>query len=159
MSFILSPSFTSGFSFLCSLSFKLIYWPSMDLSFPSSFFLGVTLIFPCFYLYVIDKYIFKFLSLTILVYFSLGCSYISFLLWEHIECFIFIVWKRRSMDGLQEVQKPSKSLCKTCVCSCVEKTHPFQNFSEDLEGKDINFQCGQSTSTPRTPAHTASPAL
>lgn len=39
-------------------------------------------------------HIFEILSFTILVYFSLECSYISFLLWGYIECFLFIVWKK-----------------------------------------------------------------
>lgn len=62
----------------------------------------------CMLLFVcLNKYIFEILSFTILVYFSLGCSYVSFLLWEHIEQFIFTVrkkevcrWASRSLETL-----------------------------------------------------------
>lgn len=54
--------------------------------------------------------------------------------------------KKRSIDGLREVQEPSIRLCKTCICSFVEQIHPFWKFSRDLRRqKNMSSQCEQYT--------------
>lgn len=60
--------------------------------------------------------------------------------------YFYSLKKKRSIDGLREVQEPSKHLCKTCVCSFVEQIHPFWKLSEDLRRqKNMSSQCEQST--------------
>lgn len=135
--FIVYPSFISRLIFLYNILFKLICWLLWIYLFSLSFFLQATLIFPRFYLSGLDilhiyMYVFKILSFAIQLYFSLGQSYISFPLWEHTECFVFVVWKRRSIRGLQDSRGPEALWNFTqnlymFICGKKKKTSIFKN--------------------------------